>query len=68
MQHEEENQYFSVCNGLYYVKRTDGDIFYLLTKDGEWKYDPSLADEYYDVLSGYVEITEEAIREIIAEM
>ena len=62
---EENTQYFSVNNGRYYVKRTVEDYFYILTESKEWKYAPSLADEFYDVLSGYVEITEEAMNEII---
>lgn len=64
---EENNQYFSVNNGQYYVKRTVEDIFYLLGESGEWKYNPSLSDEFYDVLSGYMEITEEAMDEVIRE-
>lgn len=62
---KENDQFFSVSNGLYYVKRTTEDVFYVLTEENEWKYNPSLADEFYDVLSGYVEITEEAMDEII---
>ena len=65
MKREENNQYFSVYDGQYYVKRTIEDFFYILTKSNEWKYEPSLSDEFYDVLSGYVEITEEAMNEII---
>ena len=61
----ENNQYFSVNNGRYYVKRTIEDNFYILTDFNEWEYNPSLAREFYDVLSGYVEITEEAMNEII---
>ena len=61
------HQYYSVNNGQYYVKRTAEDLFYILTKSKEWKYNPSLADEFYDILSGYVEITEEAMNEIICE-
>ena len=67
MHKEENNQYFSVCNGLYYVKRTVNDSFYILTDSGEWKYNPSLSGEFYDTLSGYTEITEEAMNEIIRE-
>ena len=67
MDHQDMDQYFSVNNGLYYVKRTNEDVFCLLTESGEWKYDPRLSDEYYDVLSGYVEITEEAMKEVICE-
>ena len=52
MHREENNQYFSVNNGQYYVKRTIEDYFYLLKESGEWKYDPSLSDEFYDILSG----------------
>ena len=64
MNREEKNQYFSVNNGQYYVKRTAEDFFYILTESNEWKYNPSLADEFYDILSGYVEITEDAMNEI----
>ena len=67
MHREENNQYFSVNNGQYYVKRTIEDFFYLLKESGEWKYDPSLSDEFYDILSGYMEITEEAMDEVIRE-
>lgn len=67
MNNEEGNQYFSVNNGQYYVKRTIEDFFYILTESNEWKYNPSLADEFYDILSGYVEITEDAMNEIINE-
>ena len=67
MKNEENNQYFSVNNGQYYVKRTIDDIFYILTDSNEWKYNPSLADEFYDILSGYTEITEEAMNEILNE-
>lgn len=67
MNQEEKTQYFSVYNGQYYVKRTAEDFFYILTDCNEWKYNPSLADEFYDVLSGYVEITEEAMQKTIAE-
>ena len=64
---EAHNQYYSVNNGQYYVKRTIEDFFYILTKSNEWKYNPSLSDEFYDILSGYVEITEEAMKTIIRE-
>ena len=67
MNHNENHQYYSVNNGQYYVKRTTWDFFYILTEFNEWKYNPSLADEFYDVLSGYVEITEEAMNKIICE-
>ena len=67
MPYEEGNQYFSVCDGRYYVKRTLEDFFYILDDYGVWEYNPSLSDEFYDVLSGYVEITEEAMNEIIRE-
>ena len=43
------------------------NVAYYLTKSNEWKYDPSLSDEFYDILSGYVEITEEAMQTIIRE-
>lgn len=64
---EEKHQYYSVNNGQYYVKRTTDDFFYILTESNEWKYNPSLADEFYDILSGYVEITEEAMNHMIGE-
>lgn len=67
MNSQRNDQYFSVSNGRYYAKRTTEDFFYILTQRGEWKYSPDLADEFYDVLSGYVEITEEAMNEIIRE-
>lgn len=65
MNSRENNQYFSVYNGRYYVKRTIEDFFYILNDDNEWRYCPSLADEFYDILSGYVEITDEAMNEVI---
>ena len=52
MNSKEIIQYFSVSNGLYYVKRTPEDFFYILTESNEWRYAPSLADEFYDILSG----------------
>ena len=64
---KEKHQYFSVNNGQYYVKRSPEDFFYILTDSGEWKYNPSLSDEFYDVLSGYTEITEAGIPEILCE-
>ena len=68
MEEKEKCQYFSVRNGLYYVKRTYPDKFYLLDDISyEWEYEPSLSSEYYDSLSGYVEITEEAMNEYIEE-
>ena len=66
MTHSETDQYYSVNNGQYYVKRTIEDCFYILTETKEWKYNPSLSDEFYDILSGYVEITEEAMNTIIS--
>ncbi len=67
MNREKTHQFFSVNNGQYYVKRTTEDFFYILTESNEWKYTPSLADEFYDILSGYVEITEEAVNKMIGE-
>lgn len=64
---EENVQYYCVCNGLYYVKRTDNDIFYRLNENYEWEYDSSLSDEFYDVLSGYVEITKDVMEQYINE-
>ena len=67
MNGERNDQFFSVNDGQYYVKRTVEDHFYILTESNEWKCCSALSDEFYDILSGYVEITEEAMDQIISE-
>lgn len=61
------DRYYSVRNGLYYVKITGDLNFYILNASYEWEYRPELSREYYDSFSGYIEITEEAMNNYIAE-
>lgn len=64
---KDKDRYYSVRNGLYFVKVTGDLIFYILNDSYEWERSPELSREYYDVLSGYVEITEEAMNNYILE-
>ena len=67
MENDEKCQYYSVYNGSYYAKRTSDDRFFILDSFGEWVYYPSLLKEFYDVLSGYIEISKEEMDNYISE-
>lgn len=64
---EKKDQFFSINNGAYFVKRTPKNGYYILNENDEWEFDPTLEDDFYEASTSCIEINEEYIEKIISE-
>lgn len=60
-----EEKYYMFNNGRVFKYDMINQKFFLLDKDGNWIYYPSLMDIYYDAASDYFEVTIDDINQII---